>query len=95
MNRIEKNKKRLDDLNEIASKIEEDLDKLEDSIKEYQLLNKYYGSKNWFKDKEDFEKGKIKSVKAGVLSEDAVWNLDEKISEIFVRMDSIAKRIRK
>ncbi len=95
MNRIEKNEKRLDDLNEIASKIEEDLDKLEDSIKEYQLLNKYYGSKNWFKDKEDFEKGKIKSVKAGVLSEDAVWNLDEKISEILVRMDSIAKQIRK
>lgn len=95
MNRIEKNEKRLDDLNELASTLEEDLDKLEGSIKEYQLLNKYYGSKNWFKDKEDLEKGKIKNIKAGVLSEDAVWNLDEKISEILVRMDSIIKQIRK
>ena len=95
MNRIEKNEKRLDDLNELALTLEEDLDKLEGSIKEYQLLNKYYGSKNWFKDKEDFEKGKIKNIKAGVLSEDAVWNLDEKISEILVRMDSIIKQIRK
>ncbi len=93
MKRIEENEKRLDKLSEIASKMEQNLIDFDCNIKEYILLNKYYGSKNGFKDKENVEKGKIKNIKAGVLSEDAVWLLDEKINEILDYMAKITKKL--
>ena len=91
MNRIEENEKRLDSLNDIVSSLDNDLTDLESNINEYYKLNKYYGSKNWLKDKEDFENGKIKDIKAGVLSEDAVWNLDEDMNDLIKRMNKLIK----
>ena len=91
MGRIEENEKRLDELNSIVISLDKHLDDFEDTIHEYYSLNEYYGSKNWFKDKEDFEKGKIKNIKAGVLSEDAVWDLNEKTKDLINRMDGIVK----
>ena len=91
MNRIEDNEKRLDTLKEIVSNLDKDLTELENNINEYYKLNKYYGSKNWLKDKEDFENGKIKDIKAGVLSEDAVWNLDEDMNDLIKRMNKLIK----
>ena len=91
--RIEENEKRLDTLKDIVSSLDNDLTDLESNINEYYKLNKYYGSKNWLKDKEDFENGKIKNIKAGVLSEDAVWNLDEDISDLIKRMNKLIKLI--
>lgn len=92
MGRIEENENRLDNLNSIVLSLDKKLDDFEDSIQEYVTLNKYYGSKKWFKDKEDFEKGKIKNVKAGVLSEDAVWDLDEKTRDLINHMEKIVKQ---
>lgn len=89
MKRIEDNEKRLDKLNTTVSNLENDLENFKSLIHDYYLLNDYYGSKEWFKDKDKFEKGKIKNVKAGVLSEDAVWNLDENISETLAKMKEI------
>lgn len=94
MNRINDNEKRLDTLQEIVSNLDKDLTELENNINEYYKLNKYYGSKNWLKDKEDFENGKIKNIKAGVLSEDAVWNLDEDISDLIKRMNKLIKSVK-
>ena len=94
MNRIEDNEKRLDTLKEIVSNLDKDLTELENNINEYYKLNKYYGSKNWLKDKEDFENGKIKDIKAGVLSEDAVWNLDEDISDLIKRMNKLIESVK-
>ena len=91
MNRIEENEKRLDSLNDIVSSLDKDMTDLENNINEYYKLNKYYGSKNWLKDKEDFENGKIKDIKAGVLSEDAVWNLDEDMNDLIKRMNKLIK----
>ena len=91
MNRIEENEKRLDSLNDIVSSLDKDITDLENNINEYYKLNKYYGSKNWLKDKEDFENGKIKDIKAGVLSEDAVWNLDEDMNDLIKRMNKLIK----
>ena len=88
MGRIEDNEKRLDDLRIIVDKLDNDLEDFYKNLKEYEVLNKYYGSKSWFRDKEDFEKGKI-NTKAGVLSEDAVWDLDERIRDIITRMEGI------
>ena len=84
--RIRKNEERLDNLNNIVNSLDKSLEDFENNIKEYKQLNKYYGSKSWFKDKEDFESGTIKNVKAGVLSEDAVWDLDERVKDIINRM---------
>ena len=89
MGRIEENEERLDKLNESVLALDKDLDSFEDLIHEYYSLNEYYGSKEWLKDKDDFEKGKIKNVKAGVLSEDAVWNLDENVKDLLTRMKGI------
>ena len=89
MKRIKENEKRLDKLNSIITNLEKDLDELEQNIKAYQQLNNYYGSKKWFKDKENFEKGKFSGIKAGVLSEDAVWLLDEKTSDLIIQMSRI------
>ena len=91
MNRIEENEKRLDSLNDIVSSLDKDMTDLENNINEYYKLNKYYGSKKWLKDKEDFENGKIKDIKAGVLSEDAVWNLDEDMNDLIKRMNKLIK----
>lgn len=91
MGRIEENEERLDKLNESVLTLDKDLDNFEDLIHEYYSLNEYYGSKEWLQDKEDFESGKIKNVKAGVLSEDAVWNLDENVKDLLTRMEGIIK----
>ncbi len=92
MKRIEDNEKRLDKLNNIISNLDKNLNDFENNLSEYFKLNKYYGSKSWFKDKEDYENGKIKNIKAGVLSEDAVWNLVENTNEIVNRMTTIIKK---
>ncbi len=91
MGRIEDNEKRLDSLNKIVLSLDKHLDDFEDVIHDYFELNKYYGSKEWLKDKEDFENGKIKNTKAGVLSEDAVWDLDERTRDLLTRMEGIIK----
>lgn len=93
MGRIEENEKRLDTLNEIVLSLDKHLDDFEDVIHEYYTLNEYYGSEDWLKDKEDFESGKIKNVKAGVLSEDAVYDLDDRVKDLLTRMEGIVKLI--
>ncbi len=94
MKRIEDNEKRLNSLKQIVFQLKNDLDSFESNISEYQSLNQYYGSKDWFLDKTNFEKGKYPNLKAGVLSEDAVWNLDEEVSEILSQMKEILERMR-
>lgn len=91
MKKIEDNEKRLDKLSKIVSKLNNNLVNFEDLIQDYYSLNEYYGSKEWFQDKDAFESGKIKNIKAGVLSEDAVWNLDENIKDLIIKMEEIIK----
>ena len=91
MKRIEDNEKRLDKLSKIVSKLNNNLVNFEELIQDYYSLNEYYGSKEWFQDKDAFESGKIKNIKAGVLSEDAVWNLNENIKDLIIKMEEIIK----
>ena len=74
--RINKNEKRLDDINESIKK-------------DLYYLKKYYGSKEWFKDKEAYENNTIPKVKAGVLSEDEVWNTLDDIDDLLILMKKI------
>ena len=87
--RIVKNEERLNSALSSIKKLEDALNEFKSNKKNIDLLNKYYGSKDWFIDKENFELGKYKNLKAGVLSEDAVWNLNEQINELFERIEEI------
>ena len=55
------------------------------------MVSKYYGSNNWYKDKDSYEKGSVPKIKAGVLSEDAVWNMLEDINDLLNEMKIILK----
>ena len=93
--RITRNEERLDNIIQSINKLEEALNEFKSNKRNMQLLNKYYGSSNWFKDKEVYKKGKLKDIKAGVLSEDAVWNMHEDISELVKEMEKIVKDYKK
>jgi hypothetical protein len=89
--RIIKNEERLDSVLSSIKKLEDALNEFKSNKKNIDLLNKYYGSKNWFKDKEAFEKNEISNIKAGVLSEDAVWNMNEDITDLMKEMTKIVE----
>ena len=91
IDRITKNEERLDKIKNNVDCLQKELEIFKLNKKDLYLLNNYYGSKNWIKDKESFESGKITNVKAGVLSEDAVWNMLEDIDDILKDMKSILK----
>ena len=93
INRIKENEERLDKINSSIKELELSLNNFKLNIDDYHKLNKYYGSKNWFKDKEKYENNSIPKIKAGVLSEDAIWNMDEDINELVNEMKIIIKEI--
>lgn len=92
IDRIRKNEERLDNINTCLRNVENALEELKENKKNINMLNKYYGSANWFKDKEAYEKNEISRIKAGVLSEDAVWNMNDDIKELILEMKSIVNK---
>ena len=78
--RIEENEKYLDDSLEFINKTEEFTKSLDDISIKLNKLNKYYGSKAWFKDLDEYDKKKL-NIKAGVLSEDGIWNMNDNLTE--------------
>ena len=91
LDRISKNEDRLDSILKCIDNLDSALIDFKSNKNNLRLLNNYYGSKNWFKDKEDYENKKIEQVKAGVLSEDAVWNLNDDIKDLLDKMENIIK----
>ena len=91
IDRIKKNEERLDAALETVKKLEEAIELYKQNKKDISLLNKYYGSKNWFNDKKALEEGKLPKIKAGVLSEDAVWNMNEDLNSALNEMKRIIK----
>lgn len=89
IDRITKNEERLDNINLSIRNLEDALNAFKSNKKDIVQLKKYYGSKSWFKDKENFEKGSIPKVKAGVLSEDSVWNTLDDIDELIKDMQKV------
>ena len=83
---ITKNEELLDSISSTIANTNKALEEFKTLKEKSAILNKYYGSKEWFKDKEDLESGKISNIKAGVLSEDAVWNMLDEIDELMNRM---------
>ena len=95
IDRISKNEERLDMALSSVENLEKALEDFKKNKKDIKLLNKYYGSKAWFNDKDAFEKKKIANVKAGVLSEDAVWNMNEDISYLISEMKKIVSNYKR
>ena len=87
--RIEKYENILNDVLDNINNLQTELIRFKKNKKNINLLNKYYGSKNWFKDKEAYENNKIPRIKAGVLSEDTVWNMQEEINDIIKEIQTI------
>ena len=72
MNQIERitiNEKRLDNVLNNIKELDNNLKTFKNNKKNIELLNKYYGSKNWFKDKEDFLERKILSEFVGKMNQ--------------------------
>jgi hypothetical protein len=91
IDRISKNEERLDKLLSNIKELEVALENFKTSKKDLDLLNKYYDSKNWLKDKDAYENGSIPKIKAGVLSEDAIWNMNEELKDLIKDMKNIVK----
>ena len=91
--RIKINEEKLDNIKLVVNHLEISINEFENIQETIKEINKYYGSKDWFNDKENFEKGLIKDIKAGILSEDDVWNLLEKVKELNNNLNLIVKKI--
>lgn len=89
INRIKVNEDRYDKIVSCTNELGVVLSKFKACKKELHLLNNYYGSVSWFKDKDSFEKNLIPKIKAGVLTEDAIWDLNDDIKEVISLMKSI------
>ena len=93
LERIKCNEDKLDKLIYISKELENSLEKFQEMRVILKELNDYYGSSEWFLDKENYEKGNLKQIKAGVSSEDGVWNLNEDIKELAKNMHALTNEI--
>lgn len=87
--RVSINEDRLDKILKSIKDLEFALVEFKSNKENIELLNSYYGSKDWLSDKDNFENKKISQLKAGVLSEDAVWNINEDIKDLINEMKDI------
>ncbi len=80
---IEKMEIILDTMEEKINNLEKSLNDFENYLDEFKKLEEYYGSEQWFIDKDTkFPK----SLKCWVLSENAIYNLITNQREIWIRM---------
>ena len=74
--RISKMEERLDRASAAMKLFSSELDKFETMLEDVLMLDKYYGSDDWWQDRTDDEAGRLPAdLKRGVLSEDAIWDL--------------------
>ena len=94
--RIEKMEKILFNSSKLLEELEGILDKIEKDSKNYDELIKYYYSKNWVKDKEDFEKDLLPNVEsAHVLTEDGIYDMMTSSSGTAIHMLELATKMLK
>ena len=94
--RIEKMEKILFNSSKLLEELEEILDKIEEDSKKYDELIKYYYSKNWTKDKEDFEKDLLPNMESAVvLTEDGIYDMMTASSGTAIHMLELATKILK
>ena len=89
LGRIKDNEEKFDNILKCVSELEEALGNFKNIKQNLIEVNNYYGSKEWFLDKEKVEKKKLK-VKSGILSEDGFWNTITDIEELCDDMKEVA-----
>ena len=95
-----KQKERIEKMEKIlfnSSKLlEEVLNKIENDSKNYDELIKYYYSKNWVKDKEDFENDLLTDIESAyVLTEDGIYDMMTASGGIAIHMLELATKMLK
>ena len=94
--RIEKMEKILFNSSKLLEELEEILGKIEEDSKNYGELIKYYYSKNWAKDKEDFEKDLLPDIESAVvLTEDGIYDMMTASSGTAIHMLELATKMLK
>ena len=94
--RIEKMEKILFNSSKLLEELEEILNKIENDSKNYDELIKYYYSKNWAKDKEDFENDLLTDIESVyVLTEDGIYDMMTASSGTAIHMLELATKILK
>ena len=86
--RVKEKEDKLNRLLKIINKLEKDLDTLSCYQNDLIDINNYYGSNDYYIDLEAYDKGLI-STPCGVLAEDTIWNMLEKLREEKERLNEI------
>lgn len=96
MNRIDRIKemeKIYDKTSKSVKELEKALEAFKKDEKALYKLSKYYGSKAWLDDYDAYEAGKVpKSVKAGVLSQDLVYDLLVDYHDLVTEMSKLVNK---
>ena len=92
LERIRGMEERLNQTNEVIKSLTEALDKTDDCREDMIALFCYYGSEDWY---EDRERELPEGMPAGVLSEDLVYDAISELREEAIRMLEIATDILK
>ena len=89
--RIETMERALDAVNAAAEGLESALARWEAALPELEKLEAYYGSPQWRRDYAADEAGKLPpELKRGVLSQDGVWELLDRVRELREKMARLA-----
>ncbi len=84
--------RRLDAIESATANLAEALDEYVALQKDIELLDRYYGSDEWHGDLADDAAGKLPhTLKRGVLSEDAAWNVLTDVRELNERIATFAQ----
>ena len=88
--RIERMEQNLERVTNALRVLNDALDEYEAAQDALQELDTYYGSDTWKQDFSDDEQGKFpNTLKRGVLSEDAIWNILEDYRALKERLDML------
>ena len=93
INRIQEMEKLFDETNQALNSFEQALESYFQIQSSIEKLDSYYTGPLWIKDFEDDCNGKLpKNLKRGILSEDSLYHLLERNSEILKKLNQIKKR---
>ena len=88
--RIERMEQNLERARQALRELDYALDEYEAVQEALQELDTYYGSDTWKQDFADEEQGRLpKSLKRGVLSEDAIWDVLEDYRNLKERLEAL------
>ncbi len=90
--RVKEKEDKLNKLLKIVNKLEKDIDTLSCYQNDLIDINNYYGSNDYYIDLEAYDKGLI-TTPCGVLGEDTIWNMLEKLRDEEVKLNEIISNL--